>query len=126
MKKIFPCMLLFLNLASCGGGGADQGLTPAQALTVSPQALTLNGNGTTCPSGTVDANFYITGGVPPYSVKPSLPDVMVLSTQSVSDAGGYFTLLRLNSATCLNPGTVVVEDMTGAVVDVTITTTPSS
>ncbi len=122
MNKTIFCALLALCLAACGGGGADQGVTTPNPLAVSPASLTLTGSTTQCPSGTVDANFTITGGLPPYSIKPSLPDIMVLSTGSVGADGGHFTLIQLNTNSCLASATITIEDMTGAIVNATITT----
>ena len=122
MKNWILCALATLALCACGGSGADHGAATVTPLAVSPASVTLNGSATQCPSGTVDLNFTVTGGEPPYSIKPSLPDVMVLSTGTVSSDGSYFTLKQLNTTSCLSAAAITIEDMTGAVINATVTT----
>ncbi len=127
MKKIAVStfMLLCFALAGCGGGGANIGVTTPTTLQISPASLTLTGSATKCPSGAINANFYVTGGQPPYSIKPALPDVTVLNTTMVGADGGFFTVTALDTNSCLSAVAIVVEDQTGAVVQATITTTTS-
>lgn len=127
MKKIVSaCSFAFASifLAACGGGGANIGVTTPTQLQVSPASLILTGASGKCPSGTVNVNFYVTGGQPPYSIKPAQPSVTILNTTTVGADGGFFTVTQLVNPSCPLDTFIAVEDQTGAVVQAELKTGP--
>lgn len=123
-KNISACALVLFSfaLAGCGGGGANIGVTTPTQLQVSPATLTLAGKNGQCPSGTINVNFYVTGGQPPYSIKPSQPTVTILNTTTVGADGSFFTVTQLDNPGCPLDTFIAIEDQTGAVVQAELKT----
>ncbi len=117
-------LALAVSLASCGGGGDAEAGSPT-ALSLVPSTLTFTAPpvGTsvgTCPGGGT-ATIFVYGGVAPYRLDNTVPNFIALSTNSVSDRGGSFTLTTLGG--CISPGNIVVVDKLDKQITLTITTT---
>lgn len=104
-------------LAGCGGGGG--GSTPAppsapvfSALMAQPAAVTF-----TTQAGQQSA-ITVAGGTAPYKVKASDARLISLSTGSVANSGGTFSVSPVASGT----SDIFVTDSTGASTTVTVTT----
>jgi hypothetical protein len=87
------------------------------ALTITPGAVTL------APGES--AQFMINGGRAPYSITSSRPDLLTLSTSTVSSSGGTFRVTA-GTVTATTTVTVVVRDSLGAIATATVTINPGT
>jgi hypothetical protein len=86
-------------------------------LTAIPEEFTFVGrDNTTCGSGTAD--FLVFDGLPPYTATSSLPSSLLVNPLVSNENPGRF---RLAAAGCMDPGTIVVTDRTGARVTIEVT-----
>lgn len=108
------CGALF-TLAGCGGGGNELG--PADSLQASPEVFTVNG-GPSCFRGT-GPTVHVYGGLPPYTLKNSLPSGMSLNKTTLNAAGEGFVVTL--SGTCIQSLPITIEDDMGRVMQVLVT-----
>jgi Bacterial Ig-like domain (group 1) len=93
--------------------------TPVPALVVTPA-------GGAIPCGIVSENFFVTGGVPPYTAAPALSSAPVMITNSpIQASGGYFTVTSNACGTlpASTPVSIIVKDKANTIVTVTVTVT---
>jgi hypothetical protein len=123
LNRIAAATLVSLALASCGGSSDDEAGSPTAFATI-PTEVTFAGAATApatgCAGGT--AEIAVVGGVAPYSVKTTFPDVISFNTTTVGSRGGTFRI-TVASGICLNPGNVIVTDKLDHVVTVKVTST---
>ena len=81
------------------------------ALTITPGAVTL------APGET--AQFMISGGKAPYSITSSRPDLVTLSSSTVSSSGGTFSVTA-GTVTANTTVTIIVRDSLGAIATATV------
>ena len=135
ISRVAAGMLATLALASCGGSSDDESGSPTAFATI-PAEVSFTGstpladeNGQPitdstgavvlfCAGGTGDVK--VVGGVAPYSISTTFPDVIQLNTTSVGNKGGTFTMTVL-PGTCLSPGNVIVTDKLDHTVTVKVT-----
>lgn len=118
LNRLAAATLMSLALASCGGSSDDEAGSPTAFATI-PTAVSFTGaSGTGCAGGTAD--IVVVGGVAPYSVKTTFPDIISFNTTTVGNRGGSFTM-TVAPGTCLNPGNVIVTDKLDHSVTVTVT-----
>jgi hypothetical protein len=115
-----PLMALVCSLvAGCGGGGDAEAGSPT-AFSVQPSKLTVTSSSTTaCYSGFVGTVF-VYGGAAPYRLDNTAPDSVTLSTNTVADRGGSFTV-SYTGASCFDPALIVVVDKLDNVVTLSLT-----
>jgi hypothetical protein len=124
---VFSAMVAATVLAACGGGGDDEAGSPT-AFSIVPSTVTFTAPpaGTSvgvCPGGGT-ATIFVYGGAAPYRIDNTVPDFIALSTGTVNDRGGSFTITTLGG--CVSPGNIVVVDKLGNNVTLTVTTTPGA
>jgi hypothetical protein len=103
-------------------GGAA--LQPTEPLTPVPNAFTFTG-ATSAECGTGFGDFYVFGGIPPFSAVSANNSIIVTPPQT-SDNPGRFTVGASNPTICVSNGTVIVTDSLGRRATVTVTTEPGS
>jgi len=89
----------------------------ATALTIIPSSVTL------APGES--AQFMISGGRSPYTISTSRPDLLTLSTSTVSSSGGTFRATA-GTVTANTTVTVIVRDASGTTATATVTITPTA
>ncbi|MDQ2916942.1 MAG: hypothetical protein M3R40_07265 [Pseudomonadota bacterium] len=93
-------------------------IQPGTQLSVIPSTVTITGPDTqTCSSG-VTSTFYIFGGQPPYVIRNTFPQALVVSPSLVSVNGGGFNVTTNGS--CVNPATISITDADGHTTTVTL------
>lgn len=102
-------------LVGCGGGGNELG--PADTLQASPQAVDVSGSN--CAPG-VGPTVHVYGGLPPYTLKNSVPLGMALDRTRMNNSGDGFTITFINGV-CMKNMPISVEDDMGRLLDVSIT-----
>jgi hypothetical protein len=121
MKSIF-ILLVSMLLLSCGGGGSvDDGTTP---LRVQPATITVRG-GTApiCATGQ-GPEIFVFGGVPPYTVRNTVPRSLSLDKTVVGQSGESTALTFLGG--CLENVAVIFVDKRGLEVVVSVTNSPAN
>jgi hypothetical protein len=103
-------------------GGAA--LQPAEPLTPVPNEFTFTG-ATSAECGTGFGDFYVFGGIPPYSAVSATNSIIVTPPQT-SENPGRFTIGASNPTICVSNGTVIVTDSLGRRAIVTVKTEPGS
>jgi hypothetical protein len=104
-------------LSACGGGGNELG--PADAIQASPASVEVIGSTTSCAVGT-GPTVHLYGGAPPYVLRNSVPDGMVLDKTRLEVAGEGFSVTFINGV-CLTSMPITVEDTMGRILEVPIT-----
>jgi hypothetical protein len=99
------------NIVQQTSGAGVLSTLPSGAVTIKG-AKGAPGQDGLCPSG-VPVDFYIFGGVPPYSVASPLPGLISVNPTSVAQAGGRFTATTLG---CGKAG-LIVTDASGRVIE---------
>jgi len=121
LNRLAAATLMSLALASCGGSSDDEAGSPTAFATIPTEVFfsgAVQGDPTACAGGTAD--IAVVGGVAPYSVKTTFPDVISFNTTTVGNRGGTFTM-TVAPGICLNPGNVIVTDKLDHVVTVKVT-----
>jgi hypothetical protein len=98
-------------LAACGGGG-DNYIGPPDSILLTPASLTVQGPPDACAAGAA-ATVFVYGGDPPYDLKNSVPQAVVLDRSTVRRSGEGFTVTFLGA--CLQDMPIAVEDRMGRV-----------
>jgi hypothetical protein len=114
-------------LSACGGGGDESG-SPT-SFSVVPAAITLKAptdgepEPGSCGStlGGEGSRVFVYGGVPPYRLDNTSPEVVILDRSRVEHKGDYF-VVHFSGTGCINPGHVVVVDSLDNQVTLTLTT----
>lgn len=106
LNRLAAATLASLALASCGGSSDDEAGSPTTFQTV-PTDITFKGDGVNCFGGS--AQIYIYGGVAPYHIDNTNTSAISLSTSTVGERGGNFTVTVADGA-CMSNIDVVVKD----------------
>ena len=106
-------------LPGCGGGGTELG--PADEIFASPNAVVVNAAGA-CMVG-LGPVVHVYGGLPPYRLKNSVPQGMVLDRDAVNDSGGSFSITFINGV-CMTNMPITIEDGMGRLTVVSVTNQP--
>lgn len=97
------------GVVACGGGGDDGpgGPVPFGIVPDEMTVTSLGGPGT-CPAAGSSVDVFIFNGVAPYSIINTSPQRLTLSTTTVANRGGSFTVT--SNGGCFENMIVVVED----------------
>lgn len=95
-------------LAACGGG--DDDLSGGQTeFSIVPTETTVTGPAPdVCPGGGTIQRVQIIGGAPPYIIFNTSPQAVSVSTDKVTDQGGFFEVTWLGG--CFDKQAVTVRD----------------
>jgi hypothetical protein len=85
---------------------------------VTPTSVKFAGPNTQQCSSGASADFFVFGGVPPYTVSNSFPQFVTVSPTFIQNAGGRFT--ATTSSGCLDNGSITVRDAAGHTATVTV------
>lgn len=116
LRPVTALALALPLLTSCGGGGDEAGARDT-AFSIVPDTVTVTGNGA-CPSappGGYVVEVFIHGGVAPYTIKNTFPDLIVVNKTKVDNPGESFMVGYVSGA-CMDPGTLAVVDSLNRVV----------
>lgn len=94
-------------MASCGGGGDEEGAP--QPLRVVPSDVTLTGPDKDTCGGGFAGEMFVYGGTAPYKIDNTLPGYMQASKTQVDHPGQSFTVDVLTGA-CIDKGTIAITD----------------
>ncbi|HLX29357.1 MAG TPA: hypothetical protein VKV24_12815 [Casimicrobiaceae bacterium] len=87
-------------------------------LSVVPTTVTITGPDTqTCSAGVV-STFYIFGGTPPYTIRNTFPQALIVAPTLVAASGGGFNVTT--NGACVNPATISIADAAGHQTTVTL------
>ena len=106
-------------LAGCGGGGNELG--PGEEIFASPNAVTVSAAGS-CMVG-LGPTVHVYGGLPPYRLKNSVPQGMVLDRNTVNHSGEAFTITFIDGV-CMSDMPITIEDGMGRLTVVSVTNQP--
>jgi hypothetical protein len=121
MRSIFV-LLTCTCLLSCGGGGSvDDGTT---ALRVLPSTVTVTGGAIPVCAVGQGPEVFVFGGVPPYSIRNSVPTYVSLDKTVVGQSGEGAKLTFTGG--CLDNALIIFVDKRGLEVAVTVSNRPIS
>jgi len=87
-------------------------------MAVLPSTVTITGPDTqTCSAGVV-STFYVYGGQPPYVIRNTFPQALVISPTLVTTSGAGFNVTTTGA--CVTPATIVIADAAGHTTSVTL------